>query len=88
MAPPCTDTHHNVILSERNEAKNLEQPKRCTHTNMSDTQDATALSSYGFALAGKWILTKRVKSGVEFKLTQFQEDRVVYAFSVSDEPVP
>jgi hypothetical protein len=43
------------------------------------------LASYGFLEAGRWSLSKAVKSGITFTLELYREERVVYAFEVADE---
>lgn len=43
------------------------------------------LSNYGFAEVGEWRLKEDLKSGITFKLNNFEKERVIYAFVVDGE---
>lgn len=38
----------------------------------------------GFIKAGEWHSKSKLKSGIDFKLSQFENDRVIYVFVVDD----
>ena len=42
------------------------------------------LEKYGFVQAGEWRLCQDVKSGVAFRLSGFESERVVYAFVIDE----
>lgn len=44
------------------------------------------LTTYGFVPVGHWQLYDKVKSGIQFKLSHFQQERVIYAFVVDGSP--
>jgi len=46
----------------------------------------TNLSAYGFTLAGQWIKSATVKSGIDYQLTTLASERVVYAFVIDGVP--
>lgn len=41
---------------------------------------------YGFVEVGHWHLKESVKSGITFQLSRLRNQRVLYAFTVSDDP--
>ena len=43
------------------------------------------LGNYGFVKVGEWRLKKDLKSGITFKLDNFENERVIYAFVVEGE---
>ena len=43
------------------------------------------LNNYGFTEVGKWELKEDTKSGITFSLTDYEDDRVIYAFVVDEE---
>lgn len=44
-----------------------------------------SLSEYGFEEAGEWHIYGNVKSGINFRLRKFENERVIYAFVVDGE---
>ncbi|AXI24947.1 hypothetical protein CFE53_01765 [Methanofervidicoccus sp. A16] len=43
------------------------------------------LRNYGFVKVGRWKLNENIKSGIDFELMDFKEERVIYAFVVDGE---
>lgn len=43
------------------------------------------LDDYDFKEVGEWCIYDRVKSGIIFHLTKFEDERVIYAFVVNEE---
>jgi len=47
--------------------------------------DKMDLRNYGFVKVGRWKLNENIKSGIDFELMDFKEERVIYAFVVDGE---